>query len=98
MTNTTENQGCLAAIFPFLKKKQPESSIEFLPYRLRDDFLSPAELSFFRVLSPLLGAEYLLLTKVRLADGAAFEWSPLEPEAGDEVAFSASAMKSCVSA
>jgi hypothetical protein len=68
MTNTTENQGCLATIFPFLRKKKPESQPESLPYRVRDDFLSPAELSFFRVLAPLLGGEHLLQSKVRLAD------------------------------
>ena len=68
MADSAEKQGCLATLFPFLKRKQPETQTESLPYRLRDDFLSPAELSFFRVLAPLLGAEYLLQSKVRLAD------------------------------
>ncbi len=41
---------------------------EKYPYRLRDDFLSPAEFSFYKVLSSLTGARYTILTKVRLAD------------------------------
>ena len=79
MADNTEKKGCLTTLFSFLKrspKKQSTDGIavtytesdEPLPYRLRDDFLSPAELSFFRVLAPLLGAEYLLQSKVRLAD------------------------------
>jgi len=68
MPDSTEKQGCLATLFPFLKRKQPEPQPDSLPYRLRDDFLSPAELSFYRVLAPLLGTEYVLQSKVRLAD------------------------------
>ena len=39
-----------------------------LPYRLRDDFLSPAELSFYKVLISVLGPRATLLAEVRLAD------------------------------
>jgi hypothetical protein len=37
-------------------------------YALRDDFLSPAEASFFHVLRTAVAAEYLIFPKVRLAD------------------------------
>jgi predicted RNA-binding Zn-ribbon protein involved in translation (DUF1610 family) len=39
-----------------------------MPYRLRDDFLSPAELSYFMVLRSVLGPKAAICTKVRLAD------------------------------
>jgi hypothetical protein len=41
---------------------------EILPYRLRDDFLSPAEFSFYKILSSLGGTKLAVQTKVRLAD------------------------------
>ncbi len=37
-------------------------------YRLRDDFLSPAELSFFRVLQLAAGSSFVVLAKVGLGD------------------------------
>ena len=37
-------------------------------YALRDDFLSPAEASFFHVLRVAVAEEYLIFPKVRLAD------------------------------
>lgn len=39
-----------------------------LPYRLRDDFLSPAELSFYRVLVSAIGARAIVCPKVNLSD------------------------------
>lgn len=63
--NTNEKSGCLSIFFPFLKKKSASKS---LPYRLRDDFLSPAEFSFYKVLSSLVGAQFTIQSKVRLAD------------------------------
>jgi len=39
-----------------------------LPYRLRDDFLSAAELSFFRVLGSVIQDKAVICPKVRLAD------------------------------
>lgn len=39
-----------------------------LPYRVRDDFLSRAEASFYRVLVNALGDRVVVLTKVNLAD------------------------------
>ena len=41
---------------------------EVLPYRVRDDFLSPAEFSFYKILSSLGGTRLIIQSKVRLAD------------------------------
>lgn len=68
MAAAKEKQGCLSVIFPFLKRLQKEKTSEALPYRLRDDFLSPAELSFYKVLSSLVGSRLTIQSKVRLAD------------------------------
>ena len=43
-------------------------SPETLPYRVRDDFLSPAEFSFYKILSSLGGTRLTIQSKVRLAD------------------------------
>lgn len=68
MTVAKENQGCLSIIFPVLKRLQREATSKALPYRLRDDFLSPAEFSFYKVLSSLVGTRLTIQSKVRLAD------------------------------
>ncbi len=68
MTVANEKPGCLSAIFPFLKRSQKETTSKALPYRLRDDFLSPAEFSFYKVLLSLVGARLTIQSKVRLAD------------------------------
>ena len=67
MANTTENQGCLSLLLPFLRSKN-ESVPDVLPYRLRDNFLSPAELSFYKILSTVIGSRFTIQSKVRLAD------------------------------
>jgi hypothetical protein len=61
-----ENPGCLQAIFSLFKAQQ--KAPEALPYRLRDDFLSPSEYTFYKVLTSVLGMEQSILAKVRLAD------------------------------
>jgi very-short-patch-repair endonuclease len=66
--STKDRSGCLSIFFPFLKRSQNESISKPLPYRLRDDFLSPAEFSFYKVLSSLIGARLTIQSKVRLAD------------------------------
>ncbi len=66
MAVANEKQGCLSVIFPFLKRSQKTS--KELPYRLRDDFLSPTEFSFYKVLSSLVGSQLTIQSKVRLAD------------------------------
>lgn len=67
----TEPQGCLAAILRFFGIRlgaADGSTSEHLPYRLRDDFLSPAELSFYRVLQLAVKDRATIITKVNLAD------------------------------
>jgi hypothetical protein len=68
MAVANEKPGCLSVIFPFLKRSQKEKTSKALPYRLRDDFLSPAEFSFYKVLLSLVGARLTIQSKVRLAD------------------------------
>lgn len=68
MAVTNEKSGCLSVIFPFLKRSQKEVASKDLPYRLRDDFLSPAEFSFYKVLSSIVGTRLTIQSKVRLAD------------------------------
>jgi very-short-patch-repair endonuclease len=67
MALTNKKPGCLSIFFPFLKFFQ-KGDTQALPYRLRDDFLSPAEFSFYKVLASLLGERWTVQSKVRLAD------------------------------
>lgn len=62
-----ENTGCLSIFLPFLNLLS-SSPIKALPYRLRDDFLSKAECSFYKVLRTLVRNRLEIHTKVRLAD------------------------------
>lgn len=78
--NLNENPGCLGALFNLFGGKNQRLDLalpiedsqdepeEVLPYRLRDDFLSPAEFSFYRILSSIVGTERVIQSKVRLAD------------------------------
>jgi len=73
MTETTnQNQGCLTAIRRLFgigaQKAQSVPATESLPYRVRDDFLSPAEMSFYRVLWSVAGKQAMICPKVSLAD------------------------------
>jgi hypothetical protein len=75
-----QRSGCLTALFPWLDRLTNDKVViiddtvdlpnneEPLPYRLRDDFLSHAEFSFYKVLLGTLGGQYVILSKVRLAD------------------------------
>jgi len=68
-TKTEQKPGCLDTILRFFRGSAAEGTAdESLPYRLRDDFLSPAELSFYRVLATLIANRVVIFTKVRLAD------------------------------
>lgn len=67
-TSVDEKPGCLSVFFSFLRRFLNKSVSETLPYRLRDDFLSPAEFSFYKVLSSLVGVRLTIQSKVRLAD------------------------------
>lgn len=51
-----------------LETARTDNQTKELPYRLRDDFLSPAEFSFYKVLSSTIGEKYMIQSKVRLAD------------------------------
>jgi hypothetical protein len=68
---TREPIGCLGTILRLLgidlRGRSPAEDQE-LPYRLRDDFLSAAELSFFRVLAGVVQGKAVICPKVRLAD------------------------------
>lgn len=66
-------QGCLFALLSLfgitIDGRVPNGSGELdLPYRLRDDFLSAAEFSFYRVLATSVGDQATITTKVNLAD------------------------------
>jgi hypothetical protein len=63
-----DKPGCLSAILTFFKRPKEKPSAEALPYRLRDDFLSPAEFSFYKVLNSIVGNQRVIQSKVRLAD------------------------------
>lgn len=69
MTITHDRPGCLTALLSFLclTPKTPAQP-QPLPYRPRDDFLSPAEASVFRLLSSHLQGRAVVFPKVRLAD------------------------------
>ena len=70
--NSNDAQGCLWAILGLFGIKPPSSAAgageTALPYRMRDDFLSAAELSFFQVLRGTVGDQATVLAKVRISD------------------------------
>ena len=75
MANTTaQKPGCLTAFLGLFRRHSPPIpwpevvAEEELPYRLRDDFLSPAELSYYRVLTSVIGPRATVCAKVRLSD------------------------------
>lgn len=49
-------------------KDEPATGSTNLPFHLRDDFLSPAELSFYQVLNSVVGDRATICAKVNLAD------------------------------
>ena len=66
----SEPQGCLAAVLRLLGIR-PGGSVsneERPPYQLREDFLSVAEFSFYRVLSSAIDSRAVICPKVNLAD------------------------------
>jgi hypothetical protein len=68
MANQKQNRGCLSIFFPFSSAEPDEVPEKELPYRVRDDFLSPAEFSFYKVLYSLVNPRLTIQSKVRLAD------------------------------
>jgi very-short-patch-repair endonuclease len=72
---STENPGCLTALRRMFGLGNAKTGItveydepEQLPYRKRDDFLSEAEASFFRVLKTMTGEKVFICPKVSLAE------------------------------
>lgn len=68
---TTQKPGCLASLVHKFGLGKQDSGItepENLPYRLRDDFLSNAETSFFQVLKTIIGNRLVICPKVSLAE------------------------------
>ena len=67
-----EAPGCLGAIFrlfgPSTKAEPETGTVQFEVYRVRDDLLSAAEASFFRVLRLSVGEAYAIFPKVCLGD------------------------------
>lgn len=63
-------QGCLTAILRLfgIRLGGTTAAAQELPYRMRDDFLSAAELSFYRVLKLAVKDRAVILAKVNLAD------------------------------
>src|SRR3989304_438966 len=66
----TKNPGCLAAFLAFFRRgaAPADRPAEPMPYHLRDDFLSDAEASFYRVLHSMMGERFLVFPKVGLED------------------------------
>ncbi len=60
----SKKAGCIG----FLLNKKTTKTDETLPYQVRDDFLSDAELSFYKVLAQLFKKRYVICPKVSLKD------------------------------
>jgi hypothetical protein len=65
-----DKPGCFGYIIGFLRGifGRSSESPTILPYRLCDNFLSPTELSYYRVLNSILGPRATICTKVGLSD------------------------------
>ena len=64
-----EKAGCLGQFLQMLGLgDRPEPTEPLLPYHLKPDFLSPAELSLYHVLRSVVGGQATVLAKVRLGD------------------------------
>ena len=78
-----EKQGCLSVLlglFPWLGERTLKPAA--LPYARRDDFLSPAEHSFYSVLTNMLGEHFTVCPKVSLSD--VFYINPRKVPAGEK--------------
>jgi hypothetical protein len=64
-----ESQGCLTAILSLFGIRHSGPPLaDQMPYHQRDDFLSAAKLSFYRVLANGLNDSFVICPKVNLAD------------------------------
>lgn len=66
--STQNNPGCLSAILQAIGLEPKGKTIEKFPYQLKSYFLSPAELSFYHVLSSIIAPKITICPKIRLAD------------------------------
>ena len=70
--NAEQRHGCLIApleaLRSLLRRGAPASEESGLPYRVRDGFLSPAELLFCHALRSAVGAQAVVYAKVNLSD------------------------------
>ena len=64
---STEKPGCLATIFG-IKPKASQQNFAALPYYLSNQFLSPAEANFYRILKQMVGNHLLIFPKVSLKE------------------------------
>jgi ssDNA-binding Zn-finger/Zn-ribbon topoisomerase 1 len=68
---TNNNPGCLGFLFQLIginPKSSNKIADEEFPYAMRDDFMSPSELSFYRILRLVIPNEFVIFTKVGLKD------------------------------
>lgn len=66
---TAQRSGCFGLLLKLIGIRHNEATKQSrLPYRRRDDFLSPAELSFYRILERAAASDFKTLAKVRIAD------------------------------
>src|SRR5581483_6140722 len=69
MSNTSSGQsGCLGLFLRIFGVAPSTSAVASFPFRLRDDFLSPAEISFYHVLLSAVGNKLTVCPKVNLSD------------------------------
>ena len=71
MTNKSEPQGCLSLILKIFGVGPSDAggvSVAQFPYQRKDYLLSKGERAFFVVLQSAIGDDYLIFSKVRLAD------------------------------
>jgi len=75
-TSNNQNKGCLAAIFRVFGRNGDTSradaaspqTLQKYPYQLKEPFLSPAEVEFYKVLSSVIPTDVAILAKTRLAN------------------------------
>lgn len=65
---SSANQGCLGFLFRLVGAGGEDEGPSKLPYRLRQDFLSRAELSFYHVLRQAVGDQFTVCCKVGLTE------------------------------
>ncbi len=64
----SERQGCLGLLKRLFGQHEQPATDTSLPYQVRDDFLSPAERSFYGVLTEVVAGLYVVCPKVNVAD------------------------------